>query len=245
MDYQFLLALSVISLTRWRFLISVPFFDLQVFRKAKEFFDQPKINLVAGISIVKSENAQSNEVDIEAVNGVEARSSAIENFVVDRVSNFFQERQLSWNFANTARSLANAIPDDVKASVRSMVSEARGKKKILKQMMPILGIIKLKVVALGILALLGIGLVAKKALVVSLISIAISIFIFIKKLLAKKLSLVGGLGGHEESVPYHGGGGWQSGGGWNSYDPHYGGGDSIGHGSSIAHSLAYGGHHKA
>lgn len=215
----------------------------QVYRKAKTFFDQPKINLVAGISIVKAENAGAraltNEIDIESVTNVEARSSAIENYVVDQVSHFFQERTLNWDFANTARSIASAIPDDVKASMRSMVSEARGKKKIFKKLMPILGIVKLKVIALAILALLGIGLVAKKALLVSLVSIAISAFVFIKKILAKKL----GGGGHEEAVPYNAGSGWQSNSGWNSYDPHYGGGDS-GHGS-VAHSLAYGGHHKA
>lgn len=211
---------------------------MQVYRKAKEFFEQPKINLVAGISIVKGENtgrALVNDVDIDSVAGVEARSSAIENFVVDNVANFFQARTLNWDFTQTARSLAKVIPEDVKANVRSMVTEARGKKKILKQLMPILGIVKLKVVALGIIALLGIGLVAKKALLVSLLSIAISGFVFIKKLLAKKL---GGGGGHEEAVPYHGGG-WQSGSGWNSYEPHY---DAHG---SVGHSLAYGGHHKA
>lgn len=211
--------------------------SLQVYRKAKEFFDQPKINFIAGLSMVKGENtgrAASNDVDIETVAGVEARSSAIENLFVDRMSSFFQERSLNWDFTQTARSLAKVIPEDVKANVRSLVSEARGKKKILKQLMPILGIVKLKVVALGILALLAIGLVAKKALLVSLVSIAISGFVAIKKLLAKKLG-----GGHEEAVPYHGGG-WQSGSsGWNSYEPHY---DAHG---SVGHSLAYGGHHKA
>lgn len=209
---------------------------MQIYRKAKELFDQPKIDLVAGISIVKGENAArsaSNDVDLDTIAGVEARSSAIENYVADNVASFFQARSLNWDFTQTARSLAKVIPEDVKANVRSMVSEARGKKKILKQLMPILGIVKLKVVALGILALLAIGLVAKKALLVSLVSIAISGFVFIKKLLAKKLG-----GGHEEAVPYHGGG-WQSGSGWNSYEPHY---DAHG---SVGHSLAYGGHHKA
>lgn len=213
--------------------VCVPYRSLQVFRKAKEFFDQPKINLVAGISIVKGENtgrAATNNVDIETISGVEARSNAIESFVVDNVSNFFQQRNLNWDFTQTARSLAKVIPDDVKANMRSLVSEARGKKKILKQLMPILGIVKLKVVALGILALLAIGLVAKKALLVSFVSIAISAFVFIKKLLAKKLG-----GGHEEAVPYHA----VASSGWNSYEPHY---DAHG---SVGHSLAYGGHHKA
>lgn len=205
---------------------------LQVYRKAKEFFDQPKINLVAGVSIVKGENTgrAANDVNIDAITGVEARSNAIESFLVDNVANFFQQRNLNWDFTQTARSLAKVIPEDVKANVRSMVSEARGKKKILKQLMPILGIVKLKVVALGILALLAIGLVAKKALAVSFISIAISAFVFIKKLLAKKLG-----GGHEEAVPYHS----VASSGWNSYEPHY---DAHG---SVGHSLAYGGHHKA
>lgn len=234
--------------------------SLQVFRKAKEFFDQPKIDLVAGLSVVKVDNvARSVDTasdEVENAKDVESRSSAIGSFVVDRLAAFFQERSLNWNFLGAARSLSNAIPDDVKSQVRSLVVEARGKKKLLKKLLPLLGIVKLKAAVLGILALLGIGLIAKKALLVSTLSILISLGILLKKVLSKKLSLIGGGlgggglgGGFGGGHDYHGGGGgWSSGGGggWNSYEPHSFGGGDLGHASSsLSHSLAYGGHHKA
>lgn len=126
--------------------------------------------------------------------------------------------------ATAARSLSNAIPEDVKASVRSLVVEARGKKKILKSLLPILGLVKLIKVKLAILALFGIALIAKKALLVSLIALVLSKFLFIKKLLSK---------GKEESG--HSSGGW---GGHESFSSY---GDYGSH-SQPAHSIAYSGH---
>lgn len=156
---------------------------------------------------------------------------------MSRAQNFFEERSLSWNFVSAARSLSNAIPDEVKSSVRSMVAEGRGKKKLIKKLLPLLGLIKLKLVGLAIIVLFGIGLIAKKAILISLISIAISGFLFLKKLLAKKMG-----GGHDEhaSASFSSGG---SGGGWNSYEPH-GFGDYGSHSSPIGQSIAYSGHHK-
>lgn len=127
--------------------------------------------------------------------------------------------------ATAARSLSNAIPEDVKASVRSLVVEARGKKKILKSLLPILGLVKLIKVKLAILALFGIALIAKKALLVSLIALVLSKFLFIKKLLSK---------GKEES-------GHSSGGGWGGHESFSSYGDYGSH-SQPAHSIAYSGH---
>lgn len=148
-----------------------------------------------------------------------------------------------------ARSLSNAIPTEMKENVRELISEGRGKKKkLLKKIMPLLGLLKVKLAGLAVLGLFGIALIAKKAIFASLISLAISGFLLIKKLLAKKS---GGGGGHEEVVAYHGssgggGQGWSQGGsgqGWNSYEPH-----SFGeygqHSAPVAQSIAYSGHHK-
>lgn len=227
---------------------SISCIQMMVFRKAKSFFDQPKIDMLGGLSLVKTEGARSagfidNSVEIEAAGDVEARENALENFMFGNARAFLEERSLNWNFVGAARSLANAIPEDVKASVRSLVVEGRGKKKILKKILPLLGLVKLKMAGLAILLLFGIGLIAKKAILISLLSIAISGFLALKKLLAKQ-----GGGEHVEAVPYHGGGGsggWSSGGGGG-----YGGGyDSHGFGEYGAHSqpaqsIAYSGHHK-
>lgn len=161
---------------------------------------------------------------------------------------------MNWNFVGAARSLANAIPEDIKADVREAVVEGRGKKKLLKKILPLLGLVKLKVAGLAILLLFGIGFLAKKAIFISLISIAISLFLAIKKLLSGGGKGKGGGGvEHVEAVPYHGGGGWSSGGGgsggWSSGG--YGGGDAHGggydygqHSQPIGQTLAYSGHHK-
>lgn len=243
---------------------SISCVQLTVFRRAKEFFDQPNINLIGGLSFAKSIERSGKslntetEPQVEAAPSVQARELALENFVVDRVKNFFQERSLSWNFASASRSLANAIPDEVKESVRSLIVEGRGKKKILKKLLPLLGILKLKLAALAVLAIVGIAILAKKALITSLIAIALAGSSVVGKLLGR-LRGGGGFGGGysnggsnvEEIIAYNtggGGGGWSSGGGggggggWGgSYDSY---GEHGSHSQPIAQSIAYSAHHK-
>lgn len=235
---------------------------MQVFRRAKSFFDQQNIELVGGLSLVKSEESSSNQrslndntIEVESARSVEARENALESFLSTSARDFIEQRSLNWNFIGAARSLANAIPEDLKTDIREAVVEGRGKKKILKKILPLLGLVKLKVAGLAILLLFGIGFLAKKAIFISLISIAISLFLAVKKLLGGAGGGLGGKGGveHVEAVPYHGGGGWSSGGGgsagWSSGG--YGGGADVHggydygqHSQPIGQTLAYSGHHK-
>ena len=146
--------------------------------------------MVGGLSFIKSgRDARSSNVDgtiVEQASDVEQREGALENFVTEGAKNFFQERSLNLDMASAARTLAGVIPEDVKSSVRSLVTEARGKKKkLLKSLLPILGLVKLKVAALAVVALFGIALIAKKALVISVIALILSKFLLIKKLLSK------------------------------------------------------------
>ena len=147
--------------------------------------------MVGGLSFIKpaGRDARSTNVDgtlVESANDVEQRENALEGFVTEGAKNFFQERSLNLDMAAAARSLSGAIPEEVKSSVRSLVSEARGKKKkIIKALLPILGLVKLKVAALAVIALFGIALIAKKALVISIIALILSKFLLIKKLLSK------------------------------------------------------------
>lgn len=168
----------------------------------------------------RSYNAESAQV--ESANSVESREDALENYVFDRAVSFMRERSLNLDMAGAARSLSTVIPEEVKGQMRAMVAEARGKKKILKALLPILGLVKLKIVGLAILALLGIALIAKKALIVSVIALVLSKFLFLKKLLSKK----------DDHTSYHGSsGGWESS-GYGDYGSH----------SQPAHSIAYAGH---
>lgn len=234
-------------------------------RKAKSFFDQEKINLVGGLSFVKTAGDErtakaldNSIVDAESARSVEDKENILEGYLVSRAKNFFAERSINFDIAGAARSLSNAIPEDVKSEVRALVVEGRGKKKILKKILPLLGILKIKLVALAIIALLGIGLVAKKALLVSLISIALSASSFVGKLFSGKggFGKGGGGGGHEEIVAYNtGNSGWSSGGygggssgGWGGSgwsDSHGGYGEHGAYSAPIAHSVAYSAHHKA
>lgn len=175
-------------------------FSLQVYRKARAFFENPKIELIGGLSFIKSgRDARSVNVEgaiVEQAADVEQRENALETFVTEGAKNFFAERSLNLDMASAARSISGAIPEDVKASVRSLVTEARGKKKkLLKSLIPLLGLVKLKVAALAVVALFGIAFIAKKALVVSIIALILSKFLLIKKLLSKGKESGGGIGG--------------------------------------------------
>lgn len=200
----------------------------QIYRKAREFFESPKIELIGGLSFIKpaGRDARSSNLDgavVEQAADVEQRENALENFVTEGAKAFFQERSLNLDMASAARSVAGAIPEEVKSSVRSLVSEARGKKKkLLKSLLPILGLVKLKFAALAVIALFGIALIAKKALVISIIALILSKFLLIKKLLSK--------GGKSE--------GGSSGGLLDAFD-------SIGaHSQPVGQQLAYSGHQK-
>jgi len=117
-------------------------------------------------------------------------------------------------------------------------SPARGKKKLLKSLLPILIAVKLKAAALLALAFLVISLVAKKAILVSLVSTAISAFVAVQKFLSQR-SQHPHHQLHETYVaPY--GGGWDGvvGGGYSSGG--YGHPEFGIHSSPVAHSLAYG-----
>lgn len=204
---------------------SISCVQMTIYRKARAIFESPKIDIFGGLSFVKQagRDARSANIDDAAVvsaRSVEDRENALENFVTEGAKSFFQERSLNLDMASAARSVSDAIPEEVKSSVRSLVSEARGKKKkILKSLLPILGLVKLKFAALAVIALFGIALIAKKALIISIIALILSKFLLIKKLLSKGKSEHGG----------------SSGGLLDAFD-------SIGAHSQPAQSLAYAGH---
>lgn len=117
--------------------------------------------------------------------------------MTENVKSFFTDRQLTWDLATAGRSLANAIPEDVKETVRELVVEGRTKKKILKKLVPILGLVKLKALGLAVLTVAAIGLLAKKALITSFIAIAIASASALSSIVAKLFSLGSGLGGNK------------------------------------------------
>lgn len=153
--------------------------------------------MFSGIAFAKNNEraGKSAEPEVEQAATVQAREVALEDYLMSRAKNFFTERQVTLDVASAGRSIANAIPEEVKESVRELVVEGRTKKKILKKLIPILGLLKLKLVGFAILAIAAIGLIAKKALFTSLIAIAIAGFGAVSSIFAKLAGLGGAAAG--------------------------------------------------
>lgn len=70
---------------------------MQIYRRAREFFDQPSIKFLAGISLVKTNERAGKslepEPNVEDASGVQAREIALEDFLLNRAKNFFTERK--------------------------------------------------------------------------------------------------------------------------------------------------------
>ncbi|KOC70945.1 hypothetical protein WH47_04931 [Habropoda laboriosa] len=223
-----------------------------LYRKAKEFFDKDSYELFSGVSLVKNADNQGRssrtgkdllyDQEIDTANNVADRQSALESFVSDEAGEFLTGRSLRINFApafekigDSARALSDSAPEEVRQAVNEIV-EGRGKKKILKSILPLLIAAKVKIGALATLAYFGIGLLAKKAIFASLISLAISAFIGLKALWSKN---------SHDVTPYNGWSGGSSSGGWSA--PVANGGWSSGSSWDDSHgyaqSQAYSGYH--
>lgn len=151
--------------------------------------------MFGGVSFAKTNEraAKSIEPQVEQAATVQEREVALEDYLLNRAKNFFTERKVSWDVATTGRAISNAIPDEVKESVRELVVEGRTKKKLLKKLIPILGLVKLKLAGMAVLVVAAIGLLAKKALITSFIAIAIAGASFLGSVVAKLFSIGSGL----------------------------------------------------
>ncbi|XP_014212872.1 uncharacterized protein LOC106642569 [Copidosoma floridanum] len=170
-----------------------------LFRQARGFFNQETFELVGGVSLVKSQGDRASrsdksivyEQEIEKAASVAERQSALENFVGEGLNDFLYGRNLKINFSpalekinESARALGESIPVEVRQAADE-VAEGRGKKK-LKKILPLLLLAKAKIGALATLAYFALALIAKKAIIASLISIAISAFVGLRSLWEKK-----------------------------------------------------------
>ncbi|XP_036325224.1 glycine, alanine and asparagine-rich protein [Rhagoletis pomonella] len=242
---------------------SISCLQLTLFRKAKSFFENPQIEIVGGVSLIKSNEGRQgksfddNAIAVEAAPTVEARTSEMGTYFMNHAKNFFAERSLNFNFANAARSVARAIPDDIKADLRELVVESRTKKKkLLKKFLPILLGVGAKIAILAVGALFGLLFLAKKALVVSVIAFFLALAAGASSGLSRLgggggggglLGGLGGLFGGKNSGSAASSGGWSSGGGggggWSSGNS---GWDSHGaYSSPVAQTVAYSGYKQA
>ncbi|KAG7190710.1 hypothetical protein KM043_006787 [Ampulex compressa] len=227
------------------------------YRNAKEFFDKDSVELISGVTLVRNAKEEGRSArtgkqlaydqEMEAASDVVDRQNALENFITEEAGGFLSGRSLRISLAPafekiaaSARVISAPVPQEINQAVDEIV-EGRGKKKLLKSILPLLIAAKAKIGVLATLAYFGIALLAKKAIFASLLSILISGFLGLKSLFASK--------GWHDSTPYNngwnngaaGGGGWTApvaSGGWASggssgwEDPH-----------GYSQSQAYSGYH--
>lgn len=113
---------------------------------------------------------KDNSIAVETAPSVEARNGEMGTYFMESAKKFFSERSLNLNFVDTARTVARAIPDDIKADISEIVTEARTVKKkkgLLKKLLPLIKIVGVKVVFLVVGSLFSIFAMAKKALFIS------------------------------------------------------------------------------
>lgn len=117
---------------------SISCLQLQTYRSLRSLFAQDNIELFGGLSLVKNAEPKGRslepkeEADITETNDVEKRENILEDFAVQKVMNFFQERSLRWNLApvvnevaETARSVADSIPADMKTKISNFIEEGK------------------------------------------------------------------------------------------------------------------------
>lgn len=192
----------------------------------------------------QGKSIEDNSIAVETAPSVEARNSEMGTYLMDSAKKFFAERSINFNIANTARSVARAIPDDIKADISEIVSEARllKKKKSLKKFLPLLKILGVKVAVLAVGALFGLLFLAKKALVISAIAFILALVNGAGSaagLFGRFSGLFGGKSsGHGHASTYNSGSnGWASSG--SEWDPHGA------YSSPVAQYVAYNGQQQA
>lgn len=174
---------------------SISCVQIHVYKKLRALFSKDTIDLLAGFRLVKGdENGRSAGPDREIyeTKNVIDRQSALEDYIYDQMTNFFQKRSFQWDAkpamdqaSSTARMVMDNLPKDVKEDVSSYIEEGRGKRKVLKSLIPVLIAAKLKFLAFLKIAYIVTALMAKKALIISTLALAITLFITIRKLLSK------------------------------------------------------------
>ncbi|KAK9501633.1 hypothetical protein O3M35_012324 [Rhynocoris fuscipes] len=142
------------------------------------------INIMDGISLVRTEAASREmngraiseaELDESLPKNAEDKDAQVESMLVDRVARFLQTHTLQLK-----------VPDSSIEEVRKTLDEARGKKKKLKMLLPLLLMLKLKAAALIPLALGALALLALKALIIGKLALVLSGLIGLQKLLGSK-----------------------------------------------------------
>ncbi|NP_001129360.1 osiris 9 precursor [Bombyx mori] len=134
-----------------------------------------EITLVDGVTLDSKGSPRSARALEPLPEEPKAREAQVESRLVDGVADFLENYVVQFK-----------LPSSAVEGMRRSLDEARGKKKKIKQLLPLLAIAKLKIMALIPLFLGIIAFAAAKAVVLAKISLLVAGIIALKKLLASK-----------------------------------------------------------
>ncbi|CAB3374408.1 Hypothetical predicted protein [Cloeon dipterum] len=158
------------------------------YRHVRDLVAEETIVLSQGIELVrpvkptgarKAEDVAAEAVLSQEKGDLEQRQEILQQYVADKVQEAASERRLSVQ----VDTVAGRMYDTVKALTNG---QGRAIKKIIKSLLPVIVGFILKVATLVVISYIGMGLLAKKAAIGSLIAIAISIVTFIRSLIVSK-----------------------------------------------------------
>lgn len=121
---------------------SISCIQIQIYRSVRSFFDQDRVDLTAGISLVREEDSKNqakaraaediiDEEQILEAEDFERRESTLESFVYRKLIAFFQERTVKWNFSpvfdemKAARGIVQNLPDDLRQTITNLNTEGQ------------------------------------------------------------------------------------------------------------------------
>ena len=119
---------------------SISCLQVQIYRSIKSLLDQDRIDLIGGLSLFREEDSKNvaramttegitSEEQIRGAHDFESMESAIESFVYQKISVFFQEHSIRWNVPpvrgqmTAAGARAQNLPDDSRQTINHAVTE--------------------------------------------------------------------------------------------------------------------------
>lgn len=121
---------------------SISCLQIQIYRNVRSFFDQDRVDLAGGISLVR-EDGNKNQSKARATEDViaeeqiieaedfERRESTLESFVYRKLIAFFQERSVRWNISpiidtmTSTSGITENLPDDEGKTVTNFETEGQ------------------------------------------------------------------------------------------------------------------------
>jgi hypothetical protein len=111
--------------------------QIQIYRSLKSVFDQDRIDLAAGLSLVREEGGKNGaeeraaEEQILGAQNFQTRETAIESFVYRKLLTFSHERSIRWKLSPafrgmvTARGFAGSLPAILHQTITNLVTEGQ------------------------------------------------------------------------------------------------------------------------